>query len=106
MLCETILNSQVIVKNIIDPGNIESRIPLTPMLLVANLANRKWCKKLKNDWNPGIWVLNHPRVLSECYSMKLTWQGVDDFQESLRSSALDKIVAGLDIGACPIAPGK
>ena len=28
---------------------------LTLMLLVANLARRKWCKNLKNDWNPGIW---------------------------------------------------
>ena len=26
------------------------------MLLVANLANTKWCKNLKNDWNPGTWV--------------------------------------------------
>ena len=28
------------------------------MLLVSNLANTKWCKKkLKNDINPGKWVL-------------------------------------------------
>ena len=30
---------------------------LTLMLLVANLANTKWCKKLKNDRSPGTWVL-------------------------------------------------
>ena len=30
---------------------------LSLMLLVVNLANRKWCKHLKNDWNPGTWVL-------------------------------------------------
>ena len=28
---------------------------LTLMLLVANLANTKWWKKLKYDWNPGSW---------------------------------------------------
>ena len=29
----------------------------TLMLLVANLANTKWGKNMKNDWNPGTWVL-------------------------------------------------
>ena len=30
----------------------------TLMLLMANLANIKWCKKpWKSDWNPGTWVL-------------------------------------------------
>ena len=27
------------------------------MLMVANLANTKCRKNLKNDWNPGTWVL-------------------------------------------------
>ena len=31
---------------------------LTLMLLVANLANTKWCKNLKNDWNSCTWVLS------------------------------------------------
>ena len=31
---------------------------LTLMLILANLATAKWCKKtLKNDWNPATWVL-------------------------------------------------
>ena len=30
---------------------------LTLMLLLAKLANTKWCKKThENDWNPGTWV--------------------------------------------------
>ena len=28
---------------------------LTLMLVVANLANTKWCKTPKNDWNIGTW---------------------------------------------------
>ena len=30
---------------------------LTLMLLVQNLTDTEWCKKLKNDWNPGTLLL-------------------------------------------------
>ena len=30
---------------------------LTLIMLEADIANTKWHKKLKNDWNPGVWVL-------------------------------------------------
>ena len=33
-----------------------STLRLTLMLLVANFANTKWCKKLKNNWYLGTWV--------------------------------------------------
>ena len=47
---------------------------LTLILLAADLANTKWSKKQKNDWNPGKWVLVWE------YSVRAiqwipTWQG-------------------------------
>ena len=62
---------------------------LTLMLLIADLANTKWCKKHENDWNPGSWVL------ISAYSVRAfqwlpTWQGLDGFQKSLHPCALDE----------------
>ena len=63
--------------------------PLTFTLLVANLANTKWCKKPEKDWNPGIWVFIWD------YSVRAskwipTWQGLDGKQKSLHPCALDE----------------
>ena len=57
---------------------------------MANLANTKLClKKLRNDWNPGTWVL-----IWECSARAIqwipTWQGLDGFQNSLLTCALDE----------------
>ena len=50
---------------------------LTLMLVVASLSNTKWCKILKSNWNPGIWVLNttHLRVLIKSYLMNTNITG-------------------------------
>ena len=55
---------------------------LTLMLLVANLANTKWCKKLINDWNPSTWVLIW-QYSARAIQWIPTWQ-------SLRPYALDE----------------
>ena len=49
---------------------------LTLMLLVANLANTKWCKKPKYSARAIQWIP--------------IWQGLDDFQKSVHSCALDE----------------
>ena len=46
-------------------------------------------KHLKNDWNPGIWVLIWEYSVTAIQWIP-TWQGLDDFQESLHLCALDK----------------
>ena len=69
--------------------------PLTLMLLVANLANTKGCKNLKNDWNLGIWVLIW-EYSSRAIPWIPTWQGLDGFQRLLRPCALDE--SSLSIG--------
>ena len=58
--------------------NKDNRSSLTLLLLVANLANTKWNEILKNDWNPGKWVLIWE------FSARATqwipiWQGSDVF---------------------------
>ena len=67
----------------------------TLMLLVTNLVNTKWCKNLKNDWNPCTWVL-----IWECSARYIEWiptcQGLDCYQKSLRPCALDE--SSLSIG--------
>ena len=69
---------------------------LTPMLLVANLAITKWCKKkLKNDWNPGTWVLiweYSERVIQWIPS----WQGLDGFKKLLCLVLWTKAVSALE----------
>ena len=63
---------------------------LTLMLLVANLANTKSCKKAKkNDWNPDKWVLIWEYSV-RAFQWIPTWQGLDGFQKSLHSCALDE----------------
>ena len=68
------------------------------MLLVANLANTKWCKKnLKNDWNHGkLWVLIK-EYSARAIQRVLTQQGLDGFQKSLCPCALDE--SSLSIGS-------
>ena len=62
--------------------------PLTLMLLVANLANTKWCKKTeKNDWNPGILIWHYSE---RDFQWIPTWQGLDGFQKSLHPCDLDE----------------
>ena len=51
------------------------------MMLVANFANAKWCKKeLKNDWNPGIWILIW-EYSARAIQWIPTWQGIEGFQK-------------------------
>ena len=61
------------------------------MLLVANLIN--WYKmmqeNLKNDWNPGTWVLIW-EFSARPIQWFPVWQGLDGFQKSLRTCALDE----------------
>ena len=57
---------------------------LTLMLVVANLADTKWCKK-----KPEKWLILGTSVLICEYSARAiqwipTWQGLDGFQKSLR----------------------
>ena len=56
--------------------------------LLTNLTNIKWCKNLKNDWNPGKWVLIWE------YSVRaikwVPWHGLDISQISLLLCALDE----------------
>ena len=59
------------------------------MLLVANLANTKWRKNLKNDRNHGKWVLIWENSVRAIYWIP-TWQGLDGFQRSSRPCALDE----------------
>ena len=65
------------------------------MLLVANLANTKWCKipeKWLKPWNMGI------VLIWECSAKAIQWipywQGLDGFQKSLRPCALDERIFG------------
>ena len=71
---------------------------LTHMLLVANLVNKKWCKKPeRNGWNAGKWVLIW-EFSARAFQWIPTRQGLDDFQWSLRPKcALDE--SSLSIGS-------
>ena len=67
----------------------------TLMLLVANFANTKWCRKPERLWKP--WNMGtHLRVLGKSYSMNTDMTGLRWFQKSLRACALDK--SSLSIG--------
>ena len=65
---------------------------LTLMLLVTYSANTKWRKKLRNDWNRGIWVLIWEYSVWAIHWIP-TWQSLDDLQKSLHSSVLSTKVA-------------
>ena len=55
------------------------------MVLFTNLTNTKWCKHLKNDWNPGICFLKW-----ECSARAIhwipTWQGLYALDKSSLST--------------------
>ena len=72
-------------------GNCHGLDTLALLLLVANLANTKWCKNLRNDWNPGIWEYS-----SRAIQWIPTWHGLDGFQRFLHPCALDE--SSLSIG--------
>ena len=75
---------------------------LTLMLLVAILAFTKCSpKKLKNDWNPGIWVLIWEYLVRAIQWIPI-WQGLNIFQKSLCPWALYEI--SLSIGRFKPAP--
>ena len=64
------------------------------MLVVAYLANTKWCKK-PEKWLETLHMGTHLRVLIWEYSARSfqwipTWQGLKRFQESLRPCALNE----------------
>ena len=52
-------------------------------------------KTTENDWNPGKWVLIW-KCSARAIQWTPTWQGLDGFQKSLPSSALDE--GSLSIG--------
>ena len=52
-------------------------------------------KNLKNDWNPGKWVLIRESS-ARAIQRILTWQGLDGFQKILRSCALTKVALALE----------
>ena len=59
------------------------------MLVVANFANTKSCKKAKKwlkPWHMGI----HLKVRNGAIQRIPTWQGLKHFQKSLQHCALDK----------------
>ena len=75
---------------------------LTLMLLVANFIHYKNdAKNLKNDWNPGKWVLIWESS-ARGFKWIPTWQGSDDFQDILTFCALDK--SSLSIGRVKTSP--
>ena len=73
----------------------ERRFSLTPVLLVANFANTKWCKKLENDW-----ILAHgyssESTQRELFQWIPTLQGLDDFQNSLHLVLCMKVASALE----------
>ena len=77
----------------------ETTYILTLMLLVDNLLIRNDAKKLKNYWNPSKWVLIW-KYSTRAFQRIPTWQGLDDFQKSLRPCALDE--SSLSIGRVKI----
>ena len=62
---------------------------LTLMLLVANLVITKWCKKMKNDLNHGVWVLVW-EYSARAFHWIPTWQALNGFQNFLHFSPMDK----------------
>ena len=75
--------------------NRRTRVQLTLMLLLAYLANTKWCKKpekLLKPWQMG----THLKALNESYPMNTNMTGFWWFSHFLRSCALDK--SSLSIG--------
>ena len=68
-------------------------LPLCCWWLIWPIQNH--AKNLKNDWNPGKWVLIW-KYSTRAIRWIPTWQGFNVFQKSLRSCALDK--SSLSIG--------
>ena len=75
--------------------DLKYKFHLTLMLLVANLANTKWCKNLENDWNPGIWVLIWKHS-SRAIQWIPTWQGLDGFKGFCVLVLWTKVAAALE----------
>ena len=73
-----------------DPQNVEhnptQKSPLTLMLLVANLANTKWCKQKWQTLAHG----THLRVLIEGYPMNTNMTGFRCLSKIFVAYALDK----------------
>ena len=65
------------------------------MLLVANLANTKWCKKPENLLKP-LHMSTHLRALSESFPLNTNMTRIKWFSESLCPCALD--ISSLSIG--------
>ena len=81
--------------NMLNQAFCEARFTLTLMLLVAKLANTKWCKKRKNVWNPDTWVLIWEYSVGTIQWVP-TWQGLDDFRKPMCSWPL--VESSLSIG--------
>ena len=60
---------------------------LTLLLLLANFVNTKWCNKLRNNWNLGIWVLIWEYSAIQWIP---TWQGLGGFQRSSHPCVLEE----------------
>ena len=70
---------------------------LTRMLLVANLANTKWYKKMKNAWDPGpgIWGLIWEDSVRAIQWIPI-WQGLDGFQKCCVIVLWTKVASALE----------
>ena len=73
---------------VILPISITTLPVFNPYADGANFANIKWCKNLKNDWNPGKWVLIWEYSVRAIQWIPI-WQGLDGFQKSLHPCVLD-----------------
>ena len=75
----TIFMSQYMCNIIAEPLHMHPFAGFVNLLLVANFSNMKWCKKkLKNYWNPGIWVHIWENSMGAVQWIP-TWQGLYGF---------------------------
>ena len=93
--CRVITRLEVNVTLCWDERLSRARSWFTLMLLVANLANTKWCKKLRNDWNHDVWVLIW-EYSARAMQWIQTWQGSDAYQKLLRHCVWAKVVSALE----------
>ena len=67
--------------------------PLCYWWLIWSIQNDE--KKLRNNWNPGTWVLTWECSMTAIQWI-LTWKDLEGFQKSLHPCALDKIAPVLE----------
>ena len=97
-----------------DTQGSQGSMPLSIFILVS--CYPLWCwmiilpiqndaKMLENDWNPGIWVLIWEHS-ARAFQWIPTWQGLNGFQKSLHSCALDERSLSIGRVKCFIQPAS